>query len=151
LKLAVAPNWAGLGGWGNTLRVLGNEFYNIGSDVTDGPNSKLFYVIYIQGHRATTGTQLATESDPEVGWNYIHDCHGANAVNIYNESSPAQGGASANITQHKVHDNFIVNQEGDGILIGNQCTGNNWVYNNVLINAGKGPGWNDYTDFAGID
>ena len=43
------------------------------------------------------------------------------------------------MTGHKVHDNFIMNQVGDGMLIGHYVTGENWVYNNVIVNAGLGP------------
>ncbi len=43
------------------------------------------------------------------------------------------------MTGHKVHDNFIVNQVGDGMLIGQYVTGENWVYNNVIAHAGLGP------------
>jgi hypothetical protein len=36
-----------------------------------------------------------------------------------------------------------VNQRGDGILLGYYVTGENWVYNNLIINAGLGPEWPD--------
>src|SRR6185437_6816877 len=41
------------------------------------------------------------------------------------------------------HDNLIVNQRGDGILLGWYTTGETWVYNNVVINAGLGPAFVD--------
>src|SRR6266436_474416 len=38
----------------------------------------------------------------------------------------------------KVHDNVIVNQTWDGILFGQGVVGENWCYNNLLVNTGIG-------------
>jgi hypothetical protein len=40
---------------------------------------------------------------------------------------------------HRVHDNFIIDQKGEGMLLGQYMTGENWVYNNVIARAGLGP------------
>ena len=37
--------------------------------------------------------------------------------------------------EHKIHDNFIENQRGDAILFGYYVTGENWAYNNVVVNV----------------
>jgi len=37
----------------------------------------------------------------------------------------------------------IINQRGDGILLGYYVTGDNWIYNNLVVNAGLGPEWRD--------
>ena len=60
------------------------------------------------------------------------------AINIYSEQE-----YSAYIQQHRVHDNVIVNQRGDGIMLGYYVTGDNWLYNNLIVNAGLGPEWSD--------
>jgi hypothetical protein len=43
------------------------------------------------------------------------------------------------LSGHKVHDNFILDQVSDGMLIGYYTTGDNWIYNNVIARAGLGP------------
>jgi hypothetical protein len=73
-----------------------------------------------------------------VAWNYIHDSKSNRAINIYSEQA-----YSAYIQRHHVHDNVIVNQRGDGIMLGYYVTGDNWVYNNLIVNAGLGPEWRD--------
>jgi hypothetical protein len=134
-----APNGDGMDGAiggvnGNDIYILGNELENIGS-----PNcSKLYHAIYISGIRQDTAPRAPTESNREVAWNYIHDSQSNRAINIYSEQE-----YSAYIQQHRVHDNVIVNQRGDGIMLGYYVTGDNWVYNNLIVNAGLGPEWID--------
>ena len=133
-----APNGDGLdgaiGGIGNDIYILGNELENVGSLNC----SKLYHAIYISGVRQDTGPRAPTESNREVAWNYVHDCQSNRAVNIYSEQD-----YSAFIQQHRIHDNAIVNQRGDGIMIGYYVTGENWIYNNLVVNAGLGPEWVD--------
>jgi hypothetical protein len=66
-------------------------------------------------------------------------------MQIYSEQAN-----SAYIQRHRVHDNVIVNQRGDGILMGYYVTGENWIYNNLIINAGLGPEWAEATFHTGI-
>src|SRR6185436_14410189 len=119
---------------GSELRVYGNEFYDIGRP--DG--SKLYHALYVTGVRRMDGPRAPTESDRDVGWNYFHDNHNDRAINIYSEQDSA-----AFIQNHRIHDNWIIDQRGDGILMGWHVTGENWIYNNVIVRAGLGPDWND--------
>jgi len=134
-----APNGDGMDGAiggrnGNDIYILGNELENIGS----ANCSKLYHAIYISGIRQDTAPRAPTESNREVAWNYLHDNQSNRAINIYSEQE-----YSAYIQQHRVHDNAIVNQRGDGIMLGYYVTGDNWVYNNLIVNAGLGPEWTD--------
>jgi hypothetical protein len=134
-----APNGNGLDGAiggvnGSDIFILGNELEHIGSSDC----SKLYHAIYISGVRQDHQPRAPTESNREVAWNYIHDNQSNRAINIYSEQE-----YSAFIQQHRIHDNVIVNQRGDGIMLGYYVTGDNWVYNNLMINAGLGPEWID--------
>ncbi len=134
-----APNGNGMDGAlggvnGNDIFILGNELENIGS----ANCSKLYHSIYITGARQDNPPRAPTESNREVAWNYVHDNLSNRSINIYSEQE-----YSAYIQQNRVHDNVIVNQRGDGILLGYNVTGDNWVYSNLIINAGLGPEWSD--------
>ena len=119
---------------GNDVYILGNELENVGS----ANCSKLYHAIYVKGVRQDNPPRAPTESNREVAWNYVHDSRSNRAINIYSEQE-----YSAYIQQHRVHDNVIVNQRGDGILLGYYVTGDNWVYNNLIVRAGLGPEWSD--------
>jgi len=129
-----APNGDGpsgaVTGQGNHLYFLGNELTNIGSSTT----SKLYHPIYFQSAESCSGPRLPTESDREIAWNNMHDNLAYDGINIYRECI-----SSAYMTNHRVHDNYILNQTGCGIRIGDYVVGENWFYNNVVINAGLGP------------
>jgi uncharacterized protein (TIGR03437 family) len=129
-----APNGSeptgAIAGQGNQLYVLGNELTDIGFSGT----SKLYHPIYIQSAEACSGPRLPTETDREIAWNYIHDNFSYDGINIYREC-----GSSAYMTNHRVHNNYISNQTGCGIRIGDYVVGENWVYNNVIVNSGIGP------------
>lgn len=135
-----APNGDGVTGVinvsGSNVAVLGNEL----TDCGDPSSMKYYHAIYVQGTRASSGPHLPTESNRDVGWNYLHDNRTNRGINLYSEEA-----SSAFIEGHRIHDNRIVNQRGDGILVGYYVTGTNWVYNNVLINTGLGPNWPDDT------
>jgi hypothetical protein len=124
-----APTGA-IEGSGNDLAVLGNEVTRVGRPGC----SKLYHPIYISSQRASSGPRRPLESNREIAWNYLHDNNGIRAINIYSEQS-----STAFLTGHRVHDNFILDQVGDGMLIGYYVTGENWVYNNVIARAGLGP------------
>jgi hypothetical protein len=117
-------------GSGNDLAVLGNEITRVGRPGC----SKLYHPIYISSERTGSGPRRPPESNREIAWNYLHDNNAIRAINIYSEQA-----STAFMTGHKVHDNFILDQVGDGILIGHYITGENWVYNNVIARAGLGP------------
>jgi hypothetical protein len=82
--------------------------------------------------------RLPTETDREIAWNYLHDNRNNRGINIYSEQPYA-----AYIEDHRVHDNVIVNQRGVGILMGQYVTGENWVFNNLVDQAGRGPDWDN--------
>ena len=129
-----APNGDGptgaVGGQGNNLYLLGNELTQIGNTNT----SKLYHPVYFQSAEACSGPRLPTEKNREIGWNYMHDNLAFDGINLYREC-----GSSAYMDNQRVHDNYILNQTGDGIRIGNYVCGENWFYNNMIINAGIGP------------
>ncbi len=124
-----APEGA-IEGSGNDLFVLGNEVSRVGRPGC----SKLYHPIYISSARTSSGPRRPLESNREIAWNYLHDNNAPRGINIYSEQS-----STAYMAGHKVHDNFIINQVGDGMLIGHYVTGENWVYNNIIANAGLGP------------
>ena len=65
----------------------------------------------------------------------MHDNKSFDGINFYRE-----GQFSSYMTNTRVHDNFVINQTGRGMLIGTYMTGDqNFFYNNVIINAGIGP------------
>lgn len=140
-----APNGDGMdgaiGGCGSDVSILGNEMEDVGSAGCD----KLYHAIYISGVRQDDPPRAPTESNREVAWNYLHDNLSNRAINIYSEQAN-----SAFITRHRVHDNVIVNQRGDGIMLGYYVVGDNWVYNNLVVNAGLGPEWGDPSYHTGI-
>lgn len=117
-------------GQGNNLYLLGNELTNIGFPAT----SKLYHPIYIQSAEACSGPRLPLERNREIAWNYLHDNLAYDGINVYREC-----GSSAFMVDHRVHDNYIANQTGVGIRIGDYVTGENWIYNNIVFQAGLGP------------
>jgi hypothetical protein len=129
---------------GNDVYVLGNEFSNNGDTVTP---SSLYHMLYVSGKRDVT--PQVDETNRVVSWNYFHDNAATRAINIYSE--PAGAGSDL-IKQHHVDHNYITNQRGDGILLGFLVTGDNWVYNNLIVNSGLGPEPSDQgTQHACID
>jgi hypothetical protein len=125
------------GSGGNDIAVLGNELTNCG----DANSISLYHVLYISAERSDTPPRLPMVTGRDIGWNYFHDNLANRAINIY-----SQGQFSSFLDGNKVHDNVIVNQRGDGILLGWYTTGDTWVFNNVVINAGLGP---EFVDGAG--
>lgn len=119
---------------GSDVFALGNELYKVGRSSC----SKLYHGIYGKGVRLDDPPRAPTETNREIAWNYIHDCQCNRAINIYNEQPYA-----AFLEKHRVHDNVIVNQHGDGIMLGYYVTGKNWIYNNLIVKAGMGPEWPD--------
>ncbi len=126
---------------GSDVSILGNEMENVGA----AGCSKLYHAIYLKGVRQDDPPRPPIEANREVAWNYLHDNLSNRAINIYSEQAN-----SAFITGHRVHDNVIVNQRGDGIMLGYYVVGDNWVYNNLVIHAGLGPEWGDPSYHTGI-
>jgi hypothetical protein len=119
------------GGDSTNLYVLGNELTHIGYAGT----SKLYHPMYIQSLEADSGPRLPEEPNREIGWNYLHDNYAYDGINVYRE-----GVSSAFMTHTIIHDNYIINQTGRGMLIGSYMVGtDNYIYNNIIIRAGQGP------------
>src|SRR5206468_8531410 len=111
------------------IAILGNEFTNCGD-----PNNldSLYHVIYLGGMRG--GAAPFLETDREIGWTYLPETAATRAINICSgmpQSNP--------ISRHVIHDNVIVNQLSDGILLSKGVVGENWIYNNLIITSGQGP------------
>jgi len=121
-----------IGVLGNNVVVAGNELFEVGDPQCD----KLYHAIYISSARRDSLPRAPLESNRDIGWNYIHDCRSNRAINVYSEQDQA-----AFLEENRIHDNVIVNQHGDGILLGYYVTGENWIYNNLIIDAGLGPTW----------
>ena len=115
---------------GNHVVVFGNEFTQCGKPFCN----KMTHPLYMSGKRQDTGARAPTESDREAAWNYFHDNNANRAINVYSEQA-----TSAFITNHRIHHNWIENQVGDALLLGYYVTGENWIYDNVIVNAGTGP------------
>jgi len=118
-----------LAGFGSNLFILGNEITQAGT-TNPGAWDPLYHVIYLGGRRSPCPCFL--ESGREIGWNYIHDNAAFRAINLFNGT----GGDSNPISDHNIHDNVILNQEGDAILFGRGVVGVNSATNNLIINAG---------------
>ncbi len=128
---------------GSDVYLLGNELRNIGTAQSN--DSKLQHVIYVTGVRQDEAPRAPTERTREIAWNYLHDNYVNRGINIYSEQN-----GSAYIQQHRIHDNVIVNQRGDGILVGYYVTAENWIYNNLIVRAGLGPELDNPSTHAGI-
>jgi hypothetical protein len=127
---------------GNDVYLLGNELHNVGSSQS---RDKMLHVVYVTGVRRDDPPRAATEKNREIAWNYLHDNGTNRGMQIYSEQAN-----SAYLEQHRIHDNVIVNQRGDGILLGSYVTGENWLYNNLIVRAGLGPAYDDGTSQLGI-
>ena len=104
------------------------------TDVGKPGADKLYHPIYISSPRISSGPRLPAEAGREIAWNYIHDNNANVGINVYSE-----GSSTAYMSGHRIHDNFIIDQKGEGMLLGSYMTGENWVYNNVIARAGLGP------------
>lgn len=119
---------------GDDVYILGNELEDAGS-----PNcSKLYHAIYGKGYRKDDPPRAPKEADRVIAWNYLHNCNSNRGINVYSEQVN-----SAFIEKHAIHDNVIVNQRGDGLMLGYYVVGYNWIYNNLIVRAGLGPEWPD--------
>lgn len=120
-----------------TVEADGNNVYILGNEITKAGKfgcSKLYHPLYVSSPRIGTGARYPTERNREIAYNYFHDNNAIRAINIYSEQD-----STAFMTNHRVHDNFIMNQVSDGMLIGYYTVGENWFYNNIIVKAGLGP------------
>jgi len=110
---------AGAGHVGN-IKFLGNEVHNAGMQ----SSGKMYHAVYF-----STNT-----NNVEIGWNYIHDNLACRAIQFHSTGGSNQYGLS-------IHDNKIVNSRCDAINLAtvDPSKGVVEVYNNIIINGGKGP------------
>jgi len=109
----------------------GNHVYNAGT--VDA--SALFQGVY-----------FSTDSNNvEMGWNLVENVHGCRGVQVH--SSPLGSGGPSDPTGHdqysiSIHDNTVHDTQCDGIIVDtvDPSQGPVSLYNNVIYNAGKGPG-----------
>lgn len=112
------------------LKVYGNNVHDTGKVGA----SALYHGVY-----------FSTDSNHvDFGWNTIANVRGCRGLQIH--SSPLNGGGRNDPTGHdqfdlKIHDNFIHDTQCDGIVIYtvDPSRGPVDIYNNVIMNAGKGP------------
>jgi len=137
-----------VGGWAVVLG-MAPDGYNGNWAVTNVTASQVQYTAPAGlGTVTTLGTAEARwpdEPNREIGWNYLHDNYAYDGINIYREGTYA-----AFMLHTSVHDNWVMNQTGRGMLIGSYIVGpDNYFYNNVIVNAGQGPNSTNYpTDWA---
>jgi len=130
-----------LGGFGSSLFILGNELTNCGNSASF---DSLYHVIYLFGRRSVTTPFV--ESDREIGWSYFHGNTAGRAINIYN----GEVGGNNPITHHRIHDNVIVDQVWDGVMFGVGVVGENWEWNDLIINVGLDGGSGSVGSRGGI-
>jgi hypothetical protein len=127
---------------GSHVAVLGNELHDVGAPDC----SKLYHTVYLTGPRTDDPPRLPTVVDREVAWNWFHDNDANRAINAYSEQA-----YSAFVEGIHVHHNLVVDQRGDGIMLGYYVTGDNRIHDNVIVRAGLGPEWvDDISSHAGI-
>jgi hypothetical protein len=141
-----AVQCGGFNACGDDLFILGNELADA-QTVNASTGSKQCHGFYISGNRQDDGV----ERNREIAWNYIHDCANNRAINIYNESYNGEGAPRTQIEGHHIHDNWVENQRGIGLLLGQDVTGDNWFYNNIFVNTGLGPEFPDGGGFFPLE
>jgi hypothetical protein len=129
-------NWcAAICGWGSKARILGNDLYNCGTMKT-----KMYHMLYISNKSGVKS------SDTEIGWNTFRNSDANRAIHIY-----ADNGDMAPVADISIHDNLFKNIRGNAIMLGDYCTGNFYIYNNIIDHCAMGPAWPDGdTEYSGI-
>jgi hypothetical protein len=120
-----------------TVEADGDNVFILGNEITKAGKygcSKLYHPLYVSSPRTGTGARYTTQQNREIAYNYFHDNNAIRGINIYSEQA-----STAFMTHHRVHDNFIMSQVSDGMLIGYYTVGENWFYNNIIVKAGLGP------------
>jgi hypothetical protein len=120
-----------------TVEADGDNVFILGNEITKAGKlgcSKLYHPLYVSSPRTETGARYTTQQNREIAYNYFHDNNAIRGINIYSEQA-----STAFMTHHRVHDNFIMSQVSDGMLIGYYTVGENWFYNNIIVKAGLGP------------
>ena len=131
---------AGIHGFGTPrdnisgAKVLGNYIHDFGCDST----GKLHHTTYMTNR---SGTPVEAW---ELGWNHLRNNKTVHGLHAYDEG--ICGDVNGVV---KIHDNVVVNQRGVGIGLATATFGGAdtcfsmpvEIYNNILIEPGKGPAW----------
>ena len=119
------------------LKVFGNYIYDWGCPQTPPKEHTTYFTIRNNG--------VSDVAPWEIGWNHLKDNKSMNGIHNYDEGDEPIWECGSPNGVVKIHDNYIINQRGPGIYLGNSsATTTCWdngefdVYNNVIIEAGKG-------------
>jgi hypothetical protein len=123
---AIMSNYYGMDG----TKYFGCNIHNVGCDGT----SHYQHTMYLSARA------LVTVNAPEIAFMHLRDCKAKFGIHIYDQADQ-YGDSSTLIGTAKIHDNVIVRQKGAGISChsANAWTAGLHIYNNVLIECGKGP------------
>lgn len=119
-------------------KVFGNQIKDYGCPGTNRQQHTMYFSI-----RDNTGT--FNKPAPEVAYNYLKDNKAAGGVRYFDEDLSGNNNCGQFSTTFKAHHNVVVNQAGEGIGVGANCTVSTTFefYNNVLINTGLKSEYND--------
>jgi len=134
------------------LIIFGNHIHDWGCNQTSHFEHTTYLSIRNDGY---------VDVDPwEIGWNLLKDNKAKYGIHNYDESYDPSDDACGNPTGIvKIHDNYVINQKGAGINVGAKatdgytCWDDTWsfeIYNNVIIESGKGPEDENGYDTNGI-
>lgn len=123
---AIMANYSGM----DKAKYLGCEIHDVGCDGTSHYQHTMYLSV-----RA-----LLTVEAPEVAFMHLRDCRAKFGIHIYDQADQ-YGDVSTLTGIAKIHHNVIVRQKGAGISChsANAWTAGLHVYNNILIECGKGP------------
>ena len=132
------------------LKILGNYIHDWGCPQTSHFEHTTYVSIRNNGSENVAPW--------EMGWNHLKDNYAKYGLHNYDETYGSDCGSPTGVV--KIHDNYVINQKGAGISIGAEAPegvvcwdqGSFDVYNNVIIEAGKGPEYtpNHSADTKGI-
>ncbi len=135
----------------SSLKVLGNYIHDWGCNQTSHFEHTTYISIRNGGY---------VDVEPwEMGWNLLENNKAKYGIHNYDETYTTNNDACGNPTGTvRLHDNYIINQKGAGINVGAKApdgytcwnSGSFEIYNNVIIESGKGPADENGYDTNGI-
>lgn len=140
---------------GRNWRVIGNEFtcpFGSGAsacvDASQAETIKLWgNTVRETGYSASSalyhGVYFSTDSnDLDIGWNTISRVQGCRGLQINSTVIDTARATGFNQYNLRIHDNLIEDTQCDGIVLStvDPSKGAIEIYNNIIVNAGRGPG-----------
>ena len=137
---------------GKSWRVIGNEFtcpFGSGAsacvDASQAEQIKLWgNNVHDTGYSRSSalyhGVYFSTDSnDLDIGWNTVSKIQGCRGIQI--NSTMLDRATGFNQSNIKIHDNLIEDTQCDGIVLAtvDPSKGAIEIFNNVIVNAGRGP------------